>query len=700
MAENDSILVAVRAQSFEGERLMGNKWAHFIHTFRGLLKQNGVEESGSVEELLLFQYSHPFSAFASVFEGLEKAKKKQGWKPSQGQVPIQLVFHLPQKGEPPTPLREVTSEIWSVLKKETPYVSRSLKQKWDLLMAGKKLPPHSFEKEGDGLFLLKLSQGSLGKAEKLFPLRDLAVRGKLPECFYCGMTSHEPALCPSKLLSGEMHGIDEVGYLPFAKMSAAYKKVFSNQEKAVNLLAAGVDMAKIRKSPELLIYVAYFDMFKIYQPRFLRDITFTTKAKWVSAISSESLHIDNKNMHMGLDCLRVGQYAQAQEFFNAESVKREGKQFHAVIGQAFLALETGRVQDMGRFLDRAHSLASLEKDRIYNGLLLSRYYELLGDIWKTKDVVKSILNIKPDCEEAQYRMIQLEVKDGYNEMAFKQLQTLAVERKDFFIMALMDPLLLPVHGFIEEVLTAKIQVVAKNANEKLVEAISECNELRSWFDEGNEKMDANFKMLADLEKQYKRKSYFDILDVITRGQNLIYSCKQLRDEGLDALDEKISELAGSYEKHLSFWNNYEYSFLFNKFQVGLGGIKQELLRARRLIKIASGEGYRKALELVDAAERDVKKLNKKIDRMLWVKMVLDGLKLFGKKLLIAEAVLVVLAVLLFPVLSSVLPGTPAAGLVTLLKNASFQKQTILVIVLLLAPFVAFSLTIWDLRETE
>jgi hypothetical protein len=403
---------------------------------------------------------------------------------------------------------------------------------------------------------------------------------------------------------------------------------------------------------------------------------------------------------MGLDCLRVGQYAQAQEFFNAESVRREGKQFHAVIGQAFLALETGRVQDMGRFLDRAHSLASLEKDRIYNGLLLSRYYELLGDIWKTKDVVKSILNIKPDCEEAQYRMIQLEVKDGYNEMAFKQLQALAVDRKDFFIMALMDPLLLPVHGFIEEVLTSKIQVVAKNANEKLVEAISECNELRSWFDEGNEKMDANFKMLANLEKQYKRKSYFDILDVITRGQNLIYSCKQLRDESLDALDEKIDELAVGYEKHLSFWNNYEYSFLFNKFQAGLGGIKQELLRARRLIKNASGEGYRKALELVAAAGKDVEKLNKKINRMLWVKMVLDGVKLFGKKLLIAEAILVVFAVLLFPVLSAVLPGTPAAGLVKFLKDSYFQKQTILVVVLLLAPFVAFSLTIWDLRETE
>ena len=702
MATNDlPILVAVRPITYHGERQLGNKWTHLVHSLRALLQKKSVEESESSEGLMLFSFNHPYSAYSSVFQSLETVKREQGWKDSQGTVPVQIVFHLSSKSDPGTAVRELSSNLWNFLQQEKPYVTRALKVQWDQFMAGKDLPEHSFENEGEGVFrLVFTSTAALIKSEELFPCRDLPLRGKTEECFYCGMNSHAPAVCPSKFLTMDMRGLADVGYVPFPLLVESFKKVFANQKSVVNLLAAGVDPAKIRKNVALLVYVAYFDIFKVFQPRFLWNLTFSSFAKWGAAEKSESLKINNRHMQFGLDYLRVGKYAQAEEAFSAERLNREGKPFYAAIGQAFVALEKGRVHDMGGFLDRAQSLASLEKERIYNGLLLTRYYNLIGDYWKAKETVTFTLKNKLDCSEVLYYQIQLEAATDFNESMFKQLQMLVLEQKNFFMAAMMDPRLLPVHGFVEEMLSAKVHTVTQKAKENMARAKIECDELLHWFDEDHEKMQLNVTTLANLEKQFQRKSYYDLLNVAAKAKALIHAARQLREESLDVLKEKIDAHRILYEKYQKFWNAYSYKPFFKKFQTTLAEVPKIVNLMRKLIKESSGKEYRDAVVLEEKLEKNLEGLKQTLGRMLWIKTAMEAVKRFGKYLIYSELVLAGVGIGLIFLLSMALPDSSGAGLFKFISDPWFQKQAMFIITLLIAPLVALSLTVWSLKDSD
>ena len=212
-----SSLLAIHPLSYQGEQVLQDRWPAFLQALRKLLIQVGIEAPESTAELLLIYYDEPFAALSTFFESLESLKK-QHWQANWGGVPIQVILHLHRKKDPPVDFCEATAPIWGVVQQEILHVTRALKLQWDQLFAGKKLPAHQFVDAGDGLFQLSFS-GDLSelKRERLFTGRFLAAKGACPECFYCGMTNHAPAHCPSKQLTMDTRGLNLVGYLPLAK---------------------------------------------------------------------------------------------------------------------------------------------------------------------------------------------------------------------------------------------------------------------------------------------------------------------------------------------------------------------------------------------------------------------------------------------------------------------------------------------------
>ena len=81
-----------------------------------------------------------------------------------------------------------------------------------------------------------------------------------------------------------------------------------------------------------------------------------------------------------------------------------------------------------------------------------------------------------------------------------------------------------------------------------------------------------------------------------------------------------------------------------------------------------------------------------------VKIILDGVKLFFRKLVITELVLLALLIIVIPLLIFGLGADSADGFIGLLKEGWFQKQVILVMTLLVGPMVALAQTLWKLLE--
>ncbi|MDH3392749.1 MAG: hypothetical protein OEL66_01990, partial [Desulfobulbaceae bacterium] len=405
---------------------MEEKWVNFLTSLRTNLLQIGNELKGSSDALMLFNYPNPADAIISLQKILADIKSELKWNSdSLGSLPIQIVIHFDKNDDHSASLRDVSANLWDFLHQETIYITRPMQLRWKELLQGKDVPAHTFEREGMGLFRLDFTDSAEKEQAKLFPYRELASLGSEKECYYCGMSNHVPGNCPSKILTMNMPGVSDVGYLPFGELGSLYKEVLAKQDKIASALADGVKPTQIRKTPALLIFVAYFDLFKVYQPRFLHKLTFGLYYKWEEVLSRATKTVENTRLHLALDCLRVRQYDKAEKLFFEELSSRSGKHFYATVGLAFRALELQRDNDVQTYLQRASEVATSETEKIYINLLLCRYSLLTDDKWKAEQALENTFNIKQDCEEARYAKIQYQVRTGQSDLTFQEMRMLA-----------------------------------------------------------------------------------------------------------------------------------------------------------------------------------------------------------------------------------------------------------------------------------
>ncbi|HIJ79300.1 MAG: hypothetical protein OEY01_09975 [Desulfobulbaceae bacterium] len=684
-----SAVLAIRPLRYQGEQILKKQWPDFLISFKKLLIQIGREAKDSTDELLLLDYDHPYTALVSFLESLDLIKK-QKWKQEWGPIPVQVIFHLHKKKEPPPLFRDSTASLWSALQAEALYVTRVLKLQWVQLFADKNLPVYQFVDGEEGLARLTFS-GDLSqlKREKLLPSRYLAGQGTNKECFYCGMSNHVPSKCPTKMMDMETRGISLVGYLPFSEIDAHFQKVFTHQKKMEDLLGSNIGVAEIRKHPALQVFLAYFDVYLVYQARFLGYIAFSVHPAWDGSGKIDRVKIDSRNLHTGLDCLRVGQYKEAYELMVVENQTIAGKQFYATVGQAFIALERGRWADMGQFLQLAIGMASTEKEKIYISLLLSRYHSLSGHPWKAEEIIQSVANLYIDCQEVLYRKIQTMVDDGLGQQALQLLRKLAGGDRQYFMAILFDPALMPVTDMTESMLSALVQVKQKEARESLATAQSDYAELKNWFACEDEDLQTNLKVLVNLEEQFARRSLYDVIDVVERSKALSMGSSRLRENKLDELNSQVDEAVLTWDKFNNYWHGYPYKSFFGRFQGCLLAGKRKLVEARSVAGENLGEARKRkklGLSYIDTARSMV-------DHMQKLKVVFDTLKIFGKKLIKAELILTGVMLLIFPLITVLLADQLSPRLVMLASDSVFKRECLFVANLLVAPFFAFAATL-------
>lgn len=689
MAKEYPILLAIHNLPFMGERFLPGRWENFIHDFRLLLRASGIESPDSRPELLLFNYEHPHTAITAFFEGFDQIRKEYGWERAQGTLPLQIVVHLEKKGEVPPPFRVASGRIWEGVQHETIYVSRALKLQWERLVPGNHLPPHQFGTEESGLVPLHFAEQVGFKRERLFPHRQLIIKSGQRECFYCGMGIHKAGNCPSRLLATENRAVQDIGYLSFPELAAHFRTAMANVKKLVEILAPGVDSAELRENKPLQVFVAYFDLSLIYQPRYLRRIAFSVHPIWDGTGKSERIKVDSRNLQLGLDCLRVGQYNQAYDLLMAENQLMGGKQFYATVGLAFIALERDRLDEMGHYLQLAAGMAGCEKEKIYASLLLSRYLDLVGHPWKAEHAIQSILNLYVDCSEALYRKVQLLVREGQGAKALKLIAKLIDADRLYFMAALMDPVLLPVQGLVEDVLVAHVQHAGELATEALTKADADYEALKKWFDGEDPDLQENLRALDQLEDQYARNAYYDFLDVTSRARVLSQAAPRLQEAKLDELNERVDAAVLQWDQYNVIWEQYPYKPLFRHFHEVLRRGKRRLVETRSV----AGESLAKAISRLETALGDVKSLHPVAERMQRLRIALDTLRVFGKKLVATEILLCALLFLLYPLLAVLLADQLGDTLVQMLRSRAFQRNILFVTTLILAPIIAFTQTV-------
>lgn len=689
-AAEPSILLAIKPLHYQGQQLLKARWTSFITKLRTILQQSGFEAGDSSEALLLFTFNHPYAAITALSLFISKTRHDLESENS-GPLPLQIIVHLRSADEINPPYRNPGAGLWELLTPEAIHITRPLKAAWEQLMAQKPLPPSTFSAEGDGLFKLTFTSGG-GKTETLISCRAILAQGPEKPCFYCGLQNHKPSQCPSKYLTMDHEGLEAVGYLPFEQLNLVYQKVFSRPEAMAKMLAVGINPSQIRKSPELMVFVGFFDINRVYQPRFLWNLTFSRYSKWQSLFKPEALQIDNKNLQLGLDCLRVGKYGQAEEFLVRECHAKSTRRFSAAIGLAFLALEQKGLADMRTPLVLAKSMTTQPKERLYIDLLLSRFYDLIGEIWKARDTVRNILIGQADCTDALYRKLQLEVKGNFSAEACQLLRSLLIDQRTTYMAALMDPALLPIETMVEDLLSTQYGTVASSAQDFLAQADNEIAELALWLESSNQQLQDFNTILDSLKQCFEHKSYFEMIEVEYKAKALLENSRQVREGKLNELFDQIKKAKATWDTSCHFWVGYRYQMLFKAYGKLLLPVEKALQEAGDLAKRNEGATYHKAIGLLRSAEQSLTTLHAMHDRMNLIGLICDSTVSFLKKLTIIEIAGFILA----SALGFALGQLPAGHeLKALASDPLFQKKATTLTAFMIAPLLTLSWTIVD-----
>lgn len=690
------ILLLVRTLSTQGEKILGARWLPFIDFLRSQLAGIGHEVSGSSDELFLYGFDDLTIAINGLHTTLTKGKEEYAWPPSSGSVPLQIIFDLSKPNN-----RYNDPNTWAPLEHETIYISTRMKDQWQRLLANTTvaMPDHQLPPLNAQFCALIFNEERQGKREKLLAYRALPVSGQGQECFYCGMVDHSPANCPARLLTMPVAGITELGYLPFAQINDLYKEVFPLDPGSVTALAHGTKKSDLRHNKKLLLLVAYLDVWAVFQPRFLWNIAFSSLRQWDEVRQASKLSMANRNLHMGLDCLRVGQYEQAEDLLHGESKKKDGDLFAANIALAFWSLEQNRNSDMGRYLTEARGLAHGTAEIIYVNLLLSRYYEQQKDFWNAKEAVHNALKVDYDCLDIQYRRLQLAVREGLSEREGKYLENLITGQQDFFIRVLLDPQLLPIQGLVEMLLQKQYQLMLADAHESFQAAEAEFAVLQIWLDKKDHQIKGNQASLEHLAKQIKRQSYYDLLDVSERSKGIFTVCNRLRRAKVEQLQNKLEKQQTHLNTYRKFWRSYPYKSFLKDFPTEVEEAVKKNATAGEYIQHGRAKDIHQGRKLIKELTKEMLKLGHLYDRLIMVHSLLRWGGFFARRLLICEGVLLAIVALFFPLMGIAAGTDPTmAWAADLAHNSALLKKSLLITGLFGAPGAALSWTMVGLQK--
>ncbi len=138
--------------------------------------------------------------------------------------------------------------------------------------------------------------------------------------------------------------------------------------------------------------------------------------------------------------------------------------------------------------------------------------------------------------------------------------------------------------------------------------------------------------------------------------------------------------------------------MFKPFINGLIGVRKKLIRARDLVKTDKPESCKRAEGLLNDAIHGLDEVKPIYYWMVRVLMFLKGARIFVSKLIIIEVVLGLIGITLVFVLNRYLTAAIPKEIVKLLSDPWFQKQSLLVTTLFIAPLVALCLTVRGLNK--
>jgi len=667
-----------------GARALGAEWARLPAALAAKL----TELSSAQRENLLwggtYTFTNPTTAVQACCSAIDAVKVSFRWERTGDPLPVQFVLH----GDDPAAPLGMDPRMWAFLLPEELYVTKSAWEQWKAAGAVAALPPHVAKDEVLAALRLQLTARACTAPVRLFPRRTAPLTGSGEECFYCGLRDHRPPLCPSRHLRPDVAGLALAGHTSLAGLDHAYSQAFAARSKQAVELPAEAGPNDLRRNPELLAPVAFLDLQRTYQPRFLVSLFLSGADQWPeTTVTRGDCGNSTSPICRGVRALLVHNYPDAETQFGDIHGADPATKCYAEVGLALVAVEKDQPQRVRYHLERAAKLATTEAEKLYIQFLRSRLHEVGGDLGGALHLIDEALAQRRPCDALRYRREQLGVRMGRTDGSAQRLQLVASRNRELAMALLLDPWLEAIREDLDRKLLSLWLTALQGGKGKLAAAKAQSATLAEWLGERDPDLVPVLSGVQRLEGKLSRAGYYDVLELERDATQLARSCEHTRHSRHRALVQQLNTVEKYWQPLAQFWKEFGLKNLYRSLGERFAQTQADIERARELAGRGEIGAYREATERVAQVRASLGDLAARSREIGAVPLIYTFLRRFLVYLVMMESLALAVGLAILPLFRLVLnlgKGSPA--------SVPSSSSVLYTLVFAVAPVLALVLT--------
>ncbi len=536
------------------------------------------------------------------------------------------------------------------------------------------------------LFQVRFHSGKSGRRRGSLSvfLPSSLISGDESPCFYCGLRSHLPAKCPTRLLAPGNVQVTDMSR--FARLDLdTLPGILAGLEKQIAPdVIRGLSNVQGEKSDAGLVVRSMFEVNMACQLRTMASVWRAKGKEWPRGLEEQHPQRDAQ-LWEALEALRTGGRERAMEKID-QIVLSSPKNYQPRVLLGFMAMERDEFKRAMGFWEEAEGLVYTSLQRSYVQLLQGRLREVLGDFQEAIRLYGRALSESPRFGQARYRQAVCLIKSGYINEAQALIRELIKDSPDFYSAVLLDPEL---EGGRSHLL-ADLWEIWDEAKTRAVEVIGAVEHLpdllAKWLPSDHDSYNMFHARIEDLNTFSGINNYASMArllrgtiairaDIQTRVKKDIQELANRR----TAIRERLREI----QREASWFPFPSMLGSFNKLFNSCG----EGVSLLGHLDLYVPEKFRQGHEAMRMAEANLGKLEKKLLLLQGVRNGILFLLLSGKYLLVFEIIALVLAGGLSLGLYYLAPDQTVMG-----RDLRQDRWLILNVTLILFSFLAFVAT--------
>jgi class 3 adenylate cyclase/tetratricopeptide (TPR) repeat protein len=617
-------------------------WNKLLQRKEGLWSQTPSRHFTLADGSLVLFLKSPSSAPSVAGNALLFLKKHLA-RDALPVLPLQILVDRGQFMRAGRPTLENLKKAWSLVKPGEITVSPSAFPETDVPEGYSVIPP---ENEGEqGFYRLIPGEGKSQNGGVLFLYQRAMVQGDHEPCFYCGDRRHEPAQCPSKTVPETTHGLERLGYMPLDRINEIF---FESLNAPASSRNAPAPEDGTSPASENLAELAFFELKKVYQLRFLRTLWNATTDHWNRVQAQEEDAGRGGLIWIGQDCIRVSNLTQAEAVLKSALEKSPGD-YRALTALGFVAVEKGDTTGAKRLFKQSLECANTNPMKIFSRFLLARVHELNGELRHAEEHIRKILHMDSLCSEALYQDMVYRFRKGNHTDGLRRLRKLIDGNRKYFVAALIDPDLADAGIRIHPELRTILERAGEEASRLSLRAEEDIEVMEKLMGEDAGEMRTPRSYLEKIRELSATDGYFNHLDVIHYATAIIQTAQRSHEQARRKLLRSHDKLRKRLDACISLVRGYPYASLLGSLPQDLVRVEKKTLAIRDVIRTNAFGEFKQALSTASELAEEMGRLEHKIQRLERMRRGIAFAVDFMKKMLLLEGAIVTVSLLLFPV---------------------------------------------------